>query len=327
MKTDVTRQPLLPALATLLLVAAVGMARSAWAPFPAERIGEAAAPLGQFLGQMQAAAPGWSRLFAFALAAVCGVQIGRLTVRYGLYASPTCLAIPLYGFVACGVYVASDTLSTAVASWLFVRSLRNFCAAFRNGYTFNATFRAALYLGLLPLVSVAALPLPVLIVPAVFCFKRTLRECAVALFGLLLPVAATCYVGWAAGDGFLAPLEGMAAAFLTPSGYRLFDGMSPFTLAYAGLLLFLTLWSVFSFFVDFFGMGIRQRAVLCFALFALFFCGGLFAAPCATVSVLALAAVPVSVLMPLVFVRIHKTCSLTLYAALFVLFALSQSLR
>lgn len=132
MKTDVTRQPLLPALATLLLVAAVGVARSAWAPFPAERIGEAAAPLGQFLGQMQAAAPGWSRLLAFALAAVCGVQIGRLTVRYGLYASPTCLAIPLYGFVACGVYVASDTLSTAVASWLFVRSLRNFCAAFRN---------------------------------------------------------------------------------------------------------------------------------------------------------------------------------------------------
>ena len=259
--------------------------------------------------------------------AVDGQKLGRLTVRYGLYASPTCLAIPLYGFVACGVYVASDTLSTAVASWLFVRSMRNFCAAFRNGYTFNATFRAALYLGLLPLVSVAALPLPVLIVPAVFCFKRTLRECAVALFGLLLPVAATCYVGWAAGDGFLAPLEGMAAAFLTPSGYRLFDGMSPFTLAYAGLLLFLTLWSVFSFFVDFFGMGIRQRAVLCFALFALFFCGGLFAAPCATVSVLALAAVPVSVLMPLVFVRIHKTCSLTLYAALFVLFALSQSLR
>lgn len=324
MKIDVTRQPLLPALATLLLLAAFGMVRSAWMPFPTERIAEVAAPLGRYLTQFQLLAPGWSRLLTIAVTTVCGVQVGRLTVRYGLYALPTCLAIPFYGLVACGIYVACDTLVGAVVAWLFVLSLRNFCAAFRNGYTFNPTFRASFYLGLMPLVGVVALPLAGLVLPALFCFKRTLREAAVALFGLLLPAAVWCYLTWAAGHSLTEPLLELWGAFLTPSGFRIFDGVTPFTYALAGLLLFTLLCSVFFLFVDFNVMGVRQRAVFSYLLIALLACGTLLAAPCATGSVLPLAAAPVSVFMPLVFVRIHKTCSATLYAALFVLFFLSH---
>lgn len=309
---------------TLLLVAAVSITRSAWTPLPAEEIGGIAAPLGSYLVRLQLLAPVWSRLLALAVTVVCGVQVGRLTVRYGLYAAPTSLAVPFYGLVATGIYVACDTLAAAVASWLLVRSLANFCAAFRNGYTFNATFRASLYLGLLPLFSAVALPLAALILPALFCFRRTFREAVVALFGLLLPTAALCYLGWAFGGTFLAPVRGMWDAFQTPSGFGLLDDMPLFRLLFAGLLLVATLSGVFCFLFCFKGMGMRQRAVLCYALFALPLCAALAVAPGATPSVLPLAAVPVSVFMPLLFVRIRKTCSSLLYAALFVLFALGQ---
>lgn len=323
MKTDISRQPLLPALITLLVVAAVGAVYATGMPLGTQQIADAA-PLGRYLTQWQHMAPGWSRLLCFALTVVCGVQVGRLTVRYGLYARSTSLAIPLYGLVACGIFAACNSLAGTVAAWLFVRSLRNFCASFRNGYTFHATFRATLYLGLMPLVSIVTLPLAGLVLPALFCFKRTLREAVVALFGLLLPAAVACYLGWATGGGFLTPLLEMGRAFLTPSGFRLFDGVTTLQLAYASVLLFTLLCAVFFLLVDYRGMGVRQRAVHTYLLFTLLACAALLCAPCATGSVALLAAAPMSVFMPLVFVRIHKTCSLTLYAALFVLFFLSR---
>ena len=65
---------------------------------------------------------------------------------------------------------------------------------------------AALYLGLLPLVAPAALPLLLLLPLAVQLFRRTLRELTVALAGVLLPLFVLCYINWGVGGDFAAPL-------------------------------------------------------------------------------------------------------------------------
>lgn len=109
-----------------------------------------------------------------------------MTIRYNLYSVGTCLAIPLYGAIVCGLAVGSDYLPAFTAAALLALSVKNFARSFCNGYGFDAIFRASLYLGLLPFVSTAALPLLLILPPAVLLFRRTLREAVVAVAGVLL---------------------------------------------------------------------------------------------------------------------------------------------
>ena len=135
-----------------------------------------------------------ARWIAGLLMLFTGMSIGRLTVRYNLYSVGTCLAIPLYGAIACGLAVGGDCLTTFAASALLALATKNFCRSYCNGFGFDAIFRASLYIGLLPLVATAAAPLLILLPLAVMLFRRTLREVAVAVAGLLLPALTLCYV-------------------------------------------------------------------------------------------------------------------------------------
>ena len=220
MKFDIARQPLVPAFLTLAALAVVAM-WSAGGPAVsmAVQAGHAAGTVdigrnaagalavsspGELLAQFQAAHPVWARWIAGLLMLFTGMSVGRLTVRYNLYSVGTCLAIPLYGAIACGLAVGGDCLTTFAASALLALATKNFCRSYCNGFGFDAIFRASLYIGLLPLVATAAAPLLILLPLAVMLFRRTLREVAVAVAGLLLPALTLCYVNWAAGGEFLA---------------------------------------------------------------------------------------------------------------------------
>lgn len=230
MKFDIARQPLVPAFLTLAALAVVAMWNAggtaadtaALAGHAAETVGtgrNAAGALavsspGELLAQFQEAHPVWARWIAGLLMLFTGMSVGRLTVRYNLYSVGTCLAIPLYGAIACGLAVGSDYLTAFAASALLALATKNFCRSYCNGFGFDAIFRASLYIGLLPLVATAAAPLLVLLPLAVMLFRRTLREVTVAVAGLLLPVLTLCYVNWGAGGGFLAPVAELGSAFV-----------------------------------------------------------------------------------------------------------------
>ena len=238
MKFDIARQPLVPAFLTLAALAVVAM-WSAGGPAVsmAVQAGHAAGTVdigrnaagalavsspGELLAQFQAAHPVWARWIAGLLMLFTGMSVGRLTVRYNLYSVGTCLAIPLYGAIACGLAVGGDCLTTFAASALLALATKNFCRSYCNGFGFDAIFRASLYIGLLPLVATAAAPLLILLPLAVMLFRRTLREVAVAVAGLLLPALTLCYVNWAAGGEFLAPVAEPGSAFIAGTPLSLF---------------------------------------------------------------------------------------------------------
>ena len=124
MKFDIARQPLVPAFLTLAALAVVAM-WSAGGPAVsmAVQAGHAAGTVdigrnaagalavsspGELLAQFQAAHPVWARWIAGLLMLFTGMSVGRLTVRYNLYSVGTCLAIPLYGAIACGLAVGGE---------------------------------------------------------------------------------------------------------------------------------------------------------------------------------------------------------------------------
>lgn len=183
MKFDIARQPLVPAFLTLAALAVVAMWNAGGpAVSTAVQAGHAAGTVdigrnaagalavsspGELLAQFQAAHPVWARWIAGLLMLFTGMSIGRLTVRYNLYSVGTCLAIPLYGAIACGLAVGGDCLTTFAASALLALATKNFCRSYCNGFGFDAIFRASLYIGLLPLVATAAAPLLILLPLAV----------------------------------------------------------------------------------------------------------------------------------------------------------------
>ena len=163
MKFDIARQPLVPAFLTLAALAYAAMRgaaeygldpallNGAAAIHPATAVSPEAALL-----QFQASHPVWARWIAGLLILFTGMCAGRMTIRYNLYSVGTCLAIPLYGAIVCGLAVGSDYLPAFTAAALLALSVKNFARSFCNGYGFDAIFRASLYLGLLPFVSTAA---------------------------------------------------------------------------------------------------------------------------------------------------------------------------
>ena len=323
MKFDIARQPLVPAFLTLAALAVAAMWGAAGHGFdPAQLNGtaaiqpEAATSPEALLLQFQTAHPVWARWIAGVLILFTGMCAGRMTIRYNLYSVGTCLAIPLYGAIVCGLAVGDDFLPAFTASALLALSVKNFARSFCNGYGFDAIFRASLYLGLLPFVSTAALPLLLILPLAVLLFRRTLREVAVAAAGLLLPAFTICYINWGAGGEFTAPLTALGNAFIAGKPLMLFTAIPFRNLILLGGILVLDLLAVLFFLSDIYAVGTKSRTILIYIISVLVLAAAVLCGPAATPGTVALAAVPSAVLLPFMFVRIHRNIALLLYLLL-----------
>ena len=292
MKPDIIRQPLLLAIASILVVIAAAMTTGTTiSPAPETMI---STPLGDLIGLFQERFPRCSRILCGGLLLLTGILCGRLAVRYGLYPVSSTLTIPLYGLVACGILLGREYLTESVAAFVLLLSTQNFFACFRNGYAIGAVFRASFFLGLLPLLYAPLLPLPLLVLAAAFCFRRTLREVFVSLCSVVLPFLAVCYIAWGQGANPLDTPAGLWHSFVSDSGYRIF-----------GLISFRT-------------VSIKARGMLTYTILLFTVTGCLIAVPSVTPGLLAVAAVPAALLMPLTFIRIQRTVGTLLYLILYI---------
>ena len=256
MKFDIARQPLVPAFMTLFALAVAAMC--AGIPVPdtetSGAVREALPLLGGQLARFQAAYPVWSKFAAGFMLLFAGMCTGRISIRYNLYTVGTCLPIPLYAIVACGIATGGNYLAGFAASMLLALATKNYCRAFCNGYGFDAIFRASLYLGLMPLIYAPALPLLLLLPLAVLLFRRTFREVVVATAGLLLPIFTACYVSWGSGAEFTAPLVTVGQSAIEGMPLQLFLDIPLPALVMAGGIVLLDLTALFFFLADIYGL-------------------------------------------------------------------------
>ncbi len=337
MRFDIARQPFVPAFLTLLALTVVamwggGMPLGTGADLLS---GSSAAPLAgvavgiprDLLLQFQQAHPIWTKWIGALLLLSGGLNAGRLAASTNLYAVSSCLTIPLYGIAACIAGFGSEPLAALAACLLLVLAIKNFCRSFGNGYRFDALFRASLYLGLLPLLRPALLPLVLLLPLAVRIFRRTLREAAVALAGLLLPIAAYSYVNWAAGGELLAPAIHIGTAFASGVPFALFLRTPLHSLIPAGCIALFGLFAALHVLSDLYTIGMKPRFILIFNAIALLLIILLLGGPDAARNDATLIAVPASLLIPFSFVRINRAIVWPLYLLLVALAAISSILQ
>lgn len=270
---------------------------------------------GEWLADFEAHHPGSARWIGGLLILFTGLCIGRLTARNNLYSVGTCLAIPLYGILLCGMGDGAF-LSSCAAPALLALATKNYARSFRNGFGFDAIFRASLYLGLLPLVAPAALPLLLLLPLAVQLFRRTLRELTAALAGALFPLFVLCYVNWGSGGDFTAPML-LFGRLLTCGPFPALGTLLPLPkLLFAGAAVVLGLLSALFVFAERYAVGTKPRFILLFACITLLLACGSLCGPAATPEMATLTAVPVTLLLPFLFVRVRRPIAAPLYAAL-----------
>ena len=107
----ITRKSALPALVLLVVIIVATMIRSARSPFGVEL---ATSPYGE---------SGATLSLAALLFLAVGVVMGKTTPRSGLVNGYCTLAIPLYGVIACGIFIAFEKIAREnpeYLRWLFI---------------------------------------------------------------------------------------------------------------------------------------------------------------------------------------------------------------
>lgn len=326
MKLQFARQPFVQAFLTLLVVCVIAL----WGVAPAEPVAAgAAAYVSERIGAGMAFAlpremllrfqenwPVLARLSALFTALLSGIAVGRVSVRPNLYGVNTCLAIPLFGMLVCCLAGRGISLTVFCATLLLAFAVKHFCAAFRNGYSFDRLFRASSCLGLLVLIRPAALPLLLLLPFGVLLFQRTQRETVVALAGLSLAPLLLCYVNWLCGGTFVAPLIAVWNDFFGGEFCALFRSGMTSWFGVAGGFLWLNICGIGSIWANFYSVGARARYRLVYNIGVLVLCIASLCGPAVSTADAAWMAVPSAVLLPFFFVRIHATFSTLLYLSI-----------
>ena len=121
MKIDIARQPLVPAFMTLFALAVAAMCAGIPVSDTSGAVRDALPLLGGQFARFQAAYPVWSKFAAGFMLLFTGMCAGRITIRYNLYTVGTCLPIPLYAIVACGIaqagIISQDSQRRCCSHW------------------------------------------------------------------------------------------------------------------------------------------------------------------------------------------------------------------
>lgn len=313
MKFNIARQPLPLAFLTLVALALVAMCCGGTPDGVGAEAGPLVPVLGQVIAGFQASHPFWTRLTGGFLLLFTGLVVGRISIRYKLYTSNSFLPLPLYGMAVCGVALGANYLVGLTASALLALALKNGCRACRTDYGFDAVFRCGLYLGVLPLVSAPTLSLWLMLPLTLLIFRRTLREAAVAVIGLMLPLLVACYLTWGFGGGFLDPLTTLWQGLVVGEPFSFVWAFSlPKLLLFITLLL-LDLLAVILLISNRPTGGNKPRTILLFATGSLVIALLGLLLPSASPESIALVAAPSALVLPLLFLRSHPIIGLLLY--------------
>lgn len=324
MKSDIARQPLVPAFLTLLALTIVAVSclndgsGAGLRPAPPSAAGE-------YLTLLQHRLPVVARLLAGIMLLMTGFITGRLSVRYNLYSNNSCIAIPLCGITAAGLMTGGEYLIGFTVTLLLALSTQHFARSYINGYGFSALFRASLYLGLIPLILAPALPLLLLVPVTLLLFRRTLREVVVAFAGAALPLLAASYIYWGCGNSLFEPLLQFADCYRPDGWLTLWTTLPAMQLALLATIGGLDLAAIAFFHSDLYAAPHKSKAILLLNIGTLVILAGILCTPCAVPALLPALAIPTALLLPVLLVRIHRFFALLLYLGLLA-FALCEIL-
>ena len=309
--------------ATLIVIAVIFTLRSSFFPAGDETIPNVSTPIGHLLQTVQQRVPILSAVIWALSIIVAGLNAGRYGVRLSLYPAYTLMGISLFGVVATGVMTSGDYLLSASAMAVMLLAVKYIERCIMRSGSFSDLSLSMLYFGLLPLIYAPAALIYVAMPLLVLVARASWRDELVTLASLLLPPAALCYWSWCAGKEFLEPAIEIYNSMFTPSEFSFFGTINPASVLLLGVLFVMTMCAVTLVISDKYSLKVKSRVAMRFNGLLLILLVAMFFLPSVTATQFALIAVPASMMLPLIFVRMGVGFTETLYRLLLLAAALN----
>ena len=293
----------------MVVLVSVAFVRFAIAPYGDELVVGGMATLGEWIDSFQSSRPVLGWIASALVVMMSSVAVGRMATSFGLYRVRTTISIPLYAVVACGIFISTNSLATALAAYAVVMLMRYLCSGYMRGESLNCALYAGICAGIAPMFYAPSAVFVLLLPIAIVMFGLAWREVVVMLVGLLLPAAASCYVGWLCSGEFWTPVTALFEAMALPSGYTPWASESVVALLMMGLLLFSVVCGVATFVGDTRSVAVRPRTIFVFNIVALALAIVAFVIPSTTVGSYMLVAAPVALLIPFLLLHLRDKVS------------------
>lgn len=155
-------------------------------------------------------------VFATIMLIYCGIIEGKMFSRSGLGVAYSTLSIPIYGVLACGVFVAPNLLTAAAASLCFAVALYLLLRSLHNADEKDSVFFAAILLGITVLLYPPCVVLVAVLPIVIFTLALSLRQSMIMIVGYVLPLLVASYVTWYGGKPLLHFGQSLADSLLVP---------------------------------------------------------------------------------------------------------------
>lgn len=262
-------------------------------------------------------------IIAVILLIVSSIILGKLYLRSGLHKGFNTLPIPIFGVIACGIFVAPNILNGVVVALLLTLSSLLMAHSLSVAGEKNTVFFASILLGICPLIYPPSILFVALIPIAAILFSLTLRQLFIMVVGYILPMGATSYAMWYRGDSIIQFGENLYEALLRNNTFSL-DAIPYIGIAIVAIILIAFAWGLFYAIAK--GDNIfqqnRSRCSLRFFSFELIIALSMLALPSADLTILPIIAVPMTILLCFSLSILPSVISTILYWILLLFTAL-----
>lgn len=248
---------------------------------------------------------------------------GKMLARAGLSGAYCTLPMPIYGVLACGVFIAPDLLATAATSLCFAMALYLLLRSLHNADEKDSVFFASLLLGTTVLFYPPSVVLVAVIPIAIFTLALSLRQSLIMVVGYLLPILTASYISWYGGEPFIHFGEELFSSLLTSQMAPI--GEIPYVaIAILASALVILVWGAIYALVSRSQASIltRVRRAIHFFLFVLLLSITMALVPACDLSALAIIAVPATILLSYVLEILPNNHSAIAYWVLLALSAI-----
>ena len=312
---DVARHKLYEALVTLVAVAVTIVV--ATVAMPTSPLSHSAAPLTVLLGEWQLSHPIVAAIVSLALLLRLAFMATRSAVRTHLYGVNSFATMTLAPLAIMALADRGAILSTMLLAWLVVETLRRLFFAFGSEERLHAIFTAMLAIGAMPLLD-SALSVFVLALPMVLISLRVGgREAIIAIVGALLPIFSYAYISWCCGANFVDTIVAPFEAIVEPSGMDMPSYLAMPRMAVLVTLVVMTLASIALFLRYRLALTLVARHAWRFVVGTLILLvASAVLLPSVTPATIMTLGVVVSVILPMLMLRLSTLISIALYILL-----------
>lgn len=174
------------------------------------------APIGVELADSEYRGRTLSLVVAMFVMLFAGMVEGKMLVRSGLNRGFCTLPMPIFGLLACGIFVAPATLPTAIVSLLFALAIHLFLRSLHSADERDSLFFGSMLLGSMVLLYPPSIVLFGVLLLLIFATSLSLRQVVLTIVGYLLPLLTASYVLWYRGGTLSQFWINLGEALLAP---------------------------------------------------------------------------------------------------------------